>query len=62
MRPSILAALAGRCWTAQARLVGMNAAIHQEQGGFAGIGFAIPVDLISRTVPALIARTNANER
>jgi len=44
------------------RLVGMNAAIHQEQGGFAGIGFAIPVDLISRTVPALIARTNANER
>lgn len=38
------------------RLVGMNAAIRQGQGGFAGIGFAIPVDLVNRVVPVLIAR------
>jgi 2-alkenal reductase len=41
------------------RLVGVNAAIRPGQGGFAGIGFAIPVDLVNRIVPALIARGRA---
>ncbi len=41
------------------RLVGVNAAIRPGQGGFAGIGFAIPVDLVNRIVPALIARGKA---
>ena len=39
------------------RLVGMNAAIRPGQGGFAGIGFAIPVDLVNRIVPELITRS-----
>ena len=41
------------------RLVGVNAAIRASQGGFAGIGFAIPVDLVNRIVPALIAQGRA---
>lgn len=41
------------------RLVGVNAAIRPGQGGFAGIGFAIPVDLVNRIVPTLIARGRA---
>ena len=41
------------------RLVGVNAAIRPGQGGFAGIGFSIPVDLVNRIVPALIAKGRA---
>lgn len=44
------------------RLVGMNAAIRSGPGGaaaFAGISFAIPVDMVNRIVPALIARGRA---
>ena len=44
------------------RLVGMNAAIRSGQGGaaaFSGISFAIPVDMVNRIVPALIARGRA---
>ncbi len=37
------------------RLIGMNTAIVSPSGGFAGIGFAIPVDEINRIVPELIA-------
>src|SRR4051812_14742322 len=36
------------------RLIGMNSAIYSESGSSAGIGFAIPVDLIKRVVPQII--------
>jgi S1-C subfamily serine protease len=38
------------------RLIGVNAAIKSPTGASAGIGFAIPVDTVSRIVPQLIAR------
>jgi S1-C subfamily serine protease len=42
------------------RLIGMNTAILSPSGANAGIGFAIPVDIINRMVPRLIAgATNA---
>ncbi len=41
------------------RLVGVNTAIRSESGSSAGIGFAIPVDLVNRVVPSLIARGRA---
>jgi len=41
------------------RLVGVNTAIRTESGSSAGIGFAIPVDLVNHVVPALIARGRA---
>ncbi len=41
------------------RLVGVNTAIASESGSSAGIGFAIPVDLVNRVVPSLIARGRA---
>ena len=37
------------------RLIGVNAAIYSPTGAYAGIGFAIPVDTVSRVVPQLIA-------
>lgn len=36
------------------RLIGMNTAIFSPSGASAGIGFAVPVDTISRSVPQLI--------
>ena len=36
------------------RLVGVNTAIFSPSGASAGIGFAIPVDVVNRVVPALI--------
>jgi 2-alkenal reductase len=36
------------------RLIGVTTAILSESGAFAGIGFAIPVDLVNRVVPQLI--------
>ncbi len=36
------------------RLIGMNTAIVSPSGSSAGIGFAVPVDTINRTVPMLI--------
>jgi len=36
------------------RLIGMNTAIFSPSGASAGIGFAIPVDVINQSVPALI--------
>jgi 2-alkenal reductase len=36
------------------RLIGVNTAIITETGAFAGIGFAIPVDLVNRVVPQII--------
>jgi 2-alkenal reductase len=41
------------------RLVGVNTAIRSESGSSAGIGFAIPVDLVNRVVPSLILRGRA---
>jgi len=41
------------------RLIGVNSAIRSESGASAGIGFAIPADLVNRIVPSLIARGRA---
>lgn len=38
------------------RLIGVNTAIRSASGSSAGVGFAIPVDLVNRIVPALISR------
>ena len=38
------------------RLIGVNSAIYSPSGASAGIGFAVPVDTVSRLVPQLIAR------
>ena len=37
------------------RVIGVNTAIYSPSGASAGIGFAVPVDLVARVVPALIA-------
>jgi S1-C subfamily serine protease len=37
------------------RLIGVNTAIYSPSGGSAGIGFAVPVDVVNRVVPQLIA-------
>ncbi len=37
------------------RLIGVNTAIFSPSGASAGIGFAIPVDIVNRVVPQLIA-------
>jgi len=36
------------------RLIGVNTAIYSPSGAYAGIGFAIPVDLVNQIVPQLI--------
>ena len=36
------------------RLIGVNTAIYSPSGSNAGIGFAIPVDVVNRVVPQLI--------
>ena len=41
------------------RLIGVNTAIRSDSGSSAGVGFAIPVDLVNRIVPALIERGRA---
>ncbi len=41
------------------RLIGVNTAIRSASGSSAGVGFAIPVDLVNRLVPALITRGRA---
>ena len=38
------------------RLIGVNTAIRSASGTSSGVGFAIPVDLVNRIVPALISR------
>ncbi len=38
------------------RLVGVNTAIVSPSGAFAGIGFAVPVDTVTRLVPQLITK------
>ena len=41
------------------RLIGVNTAIRSSSGSSAGVGFSIPVDLVNRIVPQLIARGRA---
>jgi 2-alkenal reductase len=41
------------------RLIGVNSAIRSESGSSAGIGFAIPSDMVNRVVPKLIATGKA---
>jgi S1-C subfamily serine protease len=36
------------------RLIGVNTAIYSPSGGSAGIGFAVPVDVVNRVVPEII--------
>lgn len=38
------------------RLIGVNTAIISESGSSAGIGFAVPVDVVNRVVPELISK------
>ncbi len=38
------------------RLIGVNSAIRSASGSSAGVGFSIPVDIVNRIVPQLIAR------
>ena len=54
MRRSTAATPAGRCSTRSGRLIGVNTAIYSPTGTSAGVGLAIPVDKVSRVVPALI--------
>lgn len=44
----------GPLLNSQGQLIGVNTAILSESGASAGIGFAIPVDLVSRVVPQII--------
>ena len=37
------------------RLIGINTMIYSPSGAYAGIGFAVPVDIVNRVVPRLIA-------
>lgn len=37
------------------RLIGVNTAILSPSGAYAGIGFAVPVDVVNRVVPRLVA-------
>ncbi len=41
------------------RAVGVNSAIYSPSGASAGIGFAVPIDTVTRMVPQLIARGRA---
>jgi len=41
------------------RLIGVNSAIRSESGNSAGVGFAIPSDMVNRVVPKLIATGRA---
>jgi S1-C subfamily serine protease len=38
----------------QGRLIGINTAIYSPSGAYAGIGFAVPVDTVSRLVPEIL--------
>ena len=38
------------------RLIGVNTAIFSPSGSSAGIGFAMPVDIVNRVVPELITQ------
>ncbi len=44
----------GPLLNSQGRMIGINTAIYSPSGAYAGIGFAVPVDIIKRIVPQLI--------
>ncbi|WP_027133384.1 S1C family serine protease [Geminicoccus roseus] len=44
---------------AAGRLIGVNTAIYSETGSFAGVGFAVPVDVVNEIVPQLISQGHA---
>ena len=46
----------GPLLAANGRLIGINTAILSPSGAYAGIGFAVPSDTVSRVVPQLIAK------
>ena len=54
MPPSTPGTPAGPLLDSGGRLVGVNTAIYSPSGASAGIGFAVPVDTVSRIVPELI--------
>ena len=39
------------------RVIGVNTAIYSPSGANAGVGFAVPVDVVNRVVPGLIAQS-----
>jgi 2-alkenal reductase len=41
------------------RLIGVNTAIYSQTGSFAGVGFAVPVDVVNEVVPQLINQGRA---
>jgi 2-alkenal reductase len=41
------------------RLIGINTAIFSETGSFAGVGFAVPIDVVNEVVPQLIGHGRA---
>lgn len=43
------------------RLIGVTSAIYSSSGSYAGIGFAIPVDIVNRIVPELIRTGKVEE-
>jgi len=43
---------------AQGRVIGVNTAIRTTTGGNTGVGFAVPVNLVKRVVPQLIAQSH----
>ncbi len=45
----------------QGRLIGMNTMIYSQSGGSAGIGFAVPVSIIRRMVPQIIANGHVTQ-
>jgi S1-C subfamily serine protease len=44
----------GPLLNSQGELIGVNTAIYSPSGAYAGIGFAIPVDVVKRIIPQLI--------
>ena len=46
--------LGGPLLDSAGRLIGVNTAIYSPSGGSAGIGFAVPVDVVNRVVPEVI--------
>ena len=46
----------GPLLNSRGQLIGVNTAILSPSGAYAGIGFAVPADTVSRVVPQLIAR------
>jgi len=46
----------GPLLNSRGEVIGINTSIQSPSGGSVGIGFAVPIDIISRVVPALIAQ------